>query len=394
LVIFIYALYVLLSTLTLIRGAQQHIGIRSTQMRFVLGSAAIGFVGGSTNFPLWYDFMLPPYGNVIVFVYLLMVGYGIYNQHIKGISIDVLKTFVLVLLTASFSLFYVFGLAAWSILTGKPASIIGYWIHGVTSFFVVSFLFWSIPKTKNVIEQSLELLFRKDRLSTVYRLETFLSEISSFTDTSRIFSETCEELRAILNVSGVTLYYRGDFETSFTCSHQSGFFPVNPKTIYFELTDPLVAQFNKKMECIDPNQIFDESSPELEARLVDLKRSLDPSLFIPIFAGRKFYGMIISGKPRKDASWSSDQNSLLFALGAQVGLNLQARELERKSNEVDKLVALGTMAAGLSHEIRNPLVSVQTFASMLASDKPLDRVGGDFKKVFLRDVNQIGRAHV
>jgi signal transduction histidine kinase len=99
--------------------------------------------------------------------------------------------------------------------------------------------------------------------------------------------------------------------------------------------------------------------------------------------------MIIVGKPMDEISLPSDQYSLLFAVGAQVGLNLQARELERKSNEVDKLVALGTMAAGLSHEIRNPLVSVQTFASMLAADKPLHRIGAEFKQVLFRDVKRI-----
>ena len=389
LVISVYAIYILLSVMTLLAGAKRHIGMRSTQMRFVLGSALIGFIGGSTNFPLWYDIRLPPYGNVIVFVYLLMVGYGIYNQHIKGISVDVFKTFILVLLTASFSMFYVFGVGIFALLSGESVSITSYWIHGIVSFFVVSFLFWAIPKTKNIIEHVLELLFRKERLSTFARLESFSAGISSFTDTSRIFSQTCEALHAILNVSGVALYNRGDFETSYTCSHRCGSFPVEPDSVRFELTDPLVLRFNFRMECIDPDQIFEDLTPEQEERLVELKGLFDLSLILPVFAGHKLYGMIILGRPSDGLSWSPDQNSLLFAVGAQVGLNLQARELERKSNEVDKLVALGTMAAGLSHEIRNPLVSVQTFASMLASDKPLNRIGGEFRKVLIRDVKRI-----
>lgn len=389
LVIIIYGVYVLISALTLMRGANRHIGMRSTQMRFVLGSAAIGFIGGFTNFPLWYDIMLPPYGNVIVFIYLLMVGYGIYNQQIKGISVDVFKTFILVLLTASFSMFYVLGVGALSIVTDKPVPITTYWIHGISCFFLVSFLFWAVPKTKKFIEHVLELLFRKDRLSTVAKLEAFSSGISSLNDTSRIFAQTCEELHAILNVSGVALYYRGDFETSYTLSNRSGFFPGGSESTRFELDDPLIDRFSLRMEYIDPDQIFDELASKLEERLVELKQLFDFSLIFPIFAGRKLYGFIILGSPMGDAFWSSDQNSLLFAIGAQAGLNLQARELERKSNEVDKLVALGTMAAGLSHEIRNPLVSVQTFASMVAADRPLNRIDAEFKQVLLRDVKRI-----
>lgn len=230
LVISIYALYVLLSALTLMRGAREHIGMRSTQMRFVLGSAAIGFIGGSTNFPLWYDIMLPPYGNVIVFIYLLMVGYGIYNQDIKGISVDVFKTFILLLLTASFSMFYVVGTAVLSIITEQPITITSYWIQGITCFFVVSFLFWAVPKIKKTIEHGLELLFRKDRLSTVARLEAFSAEISGITDTHLIFSRICEKLHSILNVSAVALYHRGDFETHYTSNHTCGSFPAGHLT--------------------------------------------------------------------------------------------------------------------------------------------------------------------
>jgi len=389
LVIALYVVYVTLSAITLFFGAKQHIGIRPSQMRFVFGSAAIGFVGGSTNFPLWYDISLPPYGNVIVFIYLLMVGYGIYNQHIKGISVDVFKTFILVLLTASFAMFYVLGLAVYSILTSEQVSITSYWTHGITCFFVVSLLFWAVPKIRNWIEHVLALLFRKDRLSTVARIEHFSSEITALTDTNKIFTKTCEELHAIFNLSGVALYHRGDFETSYTCNYQAGDYDMDPKLNEFELSDPLVARFDLRMECIDPNQIFDEMSQELEERLVELKQLYHLSLAVPIFAGRQLYGIIILGRSKDDAFWTSEQISLLFAVGGQIGLNLQARELERKSNEVDKLVALGTMAAGLSHEIRNPLVSVQTFASMLAAGKPLSRISDEFKQVLVRDVKRI-----
>ena len=53
----------------------------------------------------------------------------------------------------------------------------------------------------------------------------------------------------------------------------------------------------------------------------------------------------------------------------QLELSEKNRQLERKT----RLAALGEMAAGMAHEIRNPLGGIQLYASMLdkdVSDRP------------------------
>ncbi|MEM8867447.1 MAG: ATP-binding protein, partial [Verrucomicrobiota bacterium] len=122
---------------------------------------------------------------------------------------------------------------------------------------------------------------------------------------------------------------------------------------------------------------------------VEVKRALDISIIVPIFANHEVHGLIFIGQPKTARVTADEEISILFSIGAQIGINQRTRDFERRSNEMDKLVALGTMAAGLAHEIRNPLVSVQTLASVLKSGKSLETVPEDFRNILLRDIKRI-----
>jgi signal transduction histidine kinase len=81
--------------------------------------------------------------------------------------------------------------------------------------------------------------------------------------------------------------------------------------------------------------------------------------------------------------------SLLDAIGLQIGLNLRARQLERRASQTEKLISLGTLAAGLAHELRNPLVSIQTFSALLKERGTELDFQQEFSAVVQRDVNRI-----
>lgn len=389
LVVAIFVIYVVLSAYTLNWGSRRHLGIRTSQMRFVLGSSAIGFIGGCTNFPLWYDIPIPPYGNLIVFIYLLMVGYGIYNRRISGIYVDLFKSFIYVLLAASLSMFYVLGRVLFATFLGEDVSQSSYWVHGSMAFLLSIILFWGIPRLRARTEQTLEQIFRKDKLTTVAQLEALPSRMSHLSEETEIFKVTCNSLADILSISGAASYTRSSFGSSYKCVYSCGEIAEKAADLDLALEDPLVSLLSEKPECIVLDQLYGEMSEALEERLVALRDRLGLAVVIPVMVGDELRSLIMMGRGKRNKVWTSEHISLLYAVGSQIGLKLQARDLERKSNEVDKLVALGTMAAGLSHEIRNPLVSIQTLASMIKAGKNVDSMPADFRDVLVRDVNRI-----
>jgi signal transduction histidine kinase len=64
----------------------------------------------------------------------------------------------------------------------------------------------------------------------------------------------------------------------------------------------------------------------------------------------------------------------------------QSREMVQRS---DRLSAIGTMAAGLAHEIRNPLVSIRTFTQLLPERIEDDEFRNQFLDLTLSEVDRI-----
>jgi PAS domain S-box-containing protein len=65
------------------------------------------------------------------------------------------------------------------------------------------------------------------------------------------------------------------------------------------------------------------------------------------------------------------------------------RELEAQLRRSDRLAGLGTMAAGLAHEIKNPLASLRTFTSLVSRKFDDPRFRGTFEKVVPRELERI-----
>jgi two-component system nitrogen regulation sensor histidine kinase GlnL len=63
---------------------------------------------------------------------------------------------------------------------------------------------------------------------------------------------------------------------------------------------------------------------------------------------------------------------------AMIHNQTQIKRLERNVQRADRLSSIGTLAAGMAHEIKNPLVSIKTFTQLLPSRFD----DGDFRKTF------------
>jgi signal transduction histidine kinase len=95
---------------------------------------------------------------------------------------------------------------------------------------------------------------------------------------------------------------------------------------------------------------------------------------IPLRINERLTGFIALGANKDFRIFSSEDLQLLDAVasGASVALenawlSRQLRRSEAVLERANRLSSLGTLAAGIAHEIRNPLVAVKTFLDLLPS---------------------------
>ncbi|MBI4134828.1 MAG: hypothetical protein HY471_01830 [Candidatus Sungbacteria bacterium] len=71
----------------LLRAYARAHGSRKAQIFYILLGTVLGFGGGATNFFLWYNVAIPPYGNILVSLFPFLLGYAILKHQLFDVRV-------------------------------------------------------------------------------------------------------------------------------------------------------------------------------------------------------------------------------------------------------------------------------------------------------------------
>jgi two-component system sensor histidine kinase HydH len=122
--------------------------------------------------------------------------------------------------------------------------------------------------------------------------------------------------------------------------------------------------------------------------------SLNGSVVLAVVGEEQLLGMLALRDERLREAYSSDEIELFRGVAASIGVTLQNSQVYERMKERDRLAALGQMAAGLAHEIRNPLGSIKGAAQYLV--EPMGAQGADhstkeFLDIIVEEVNRLNK---
>ena len=117
--------------------------------------------------------------------------------------------------------------------------------------------------------------------------------------------------------------------------------------------------------------------------------TLSADLTFAFMAGDRLIGFMNLRDDRTEEAFSSYEISLFASITAQVTTAVENSELVRKLKDRDRLSALGEMATGMAHEIRNPLGAVKSAAQLLSPDAQ-DEESKSLLNVIIDETNRLG----
>lgn len=384
-----FVVYTLLSLWLLWKHSRDGSTPAARQLRYIMLALVIGFVGGATNFPLWFDIPIPPVGNGVVLVYTAMMAHAIVKYRLPEISIDLAKGMVYSCLALTLSVFYVVVYATGSYLFGAPFGSLDLARQFFTGMVVIGVFLWLSPRLKVEADRLMEQTLFKGRYLHRGQLKDLATRIFTITDEARLFSESAAAIARALHVDHAAIYFRAELQAGYTLRAAVGYARHEsiPEIVPDQHALPLLLQHERTAVVYQEAELAPVSRPPDAIR--QLRDTFRFEALVPIHGHDNLLGFLLLGHPKRDGFFDDLDLSMVETLCLQIGLAVRSRQLERRTNQTEKLISLGTLAAGLAHELRNPLVSIKTFTDLLKEHGTDPEFQQGFLQVMSRDVKRI-----
>jgi len=386
--------YILLGLLILIRTYKNTIGVERLQVKYcLLGMFFTSSIGLLSNLFL-------PMAGVSKFNWLgpsltmIMVGfttYSILKHRLMDINIVLKKgtTYILLLLLLFIPSFLLI-LLGQKIFYGKINYLFTVMMFSV--LFLAAILFHRIkPGTEKAVEH---LLF-KNRYNYRETLGKFSKAMVNIFDLQSLSGRIIETITQTMGVDKASLFLLDDEKRGYDLFESKNIKMPTP-TPLLPQGAPLPGYLQKMGEIIVREELAKGANiPELNG-VIQQMSLLEAEVSIPLISKRQLIGIInLSHKFNKDVYYQEDIE-LLTTLANQTAIAIEnARLFEdlKKSKSyirrADRLASLGTLTAGLAHEIRNPLVAIKTLTQLLPERLEDEEFRNHFLSIAAGEVDRI-----
>ncbi|MFA6217612.1 MAG: ATP-binding protein [Candidatus Omnitrophota bacterium] len=321
----------------LIKNYRNFAGLKRQQVKYVLLSILIGYGGGSTNYFLWYDIHIPPYGNILVPLFVGMMAYAVIRLRMMDISIILTRTGIF--------------LIVYTLVLGVP-----FWIGTITKSWLISTSIAVIlaslgPIIFQILRKRAEALILQEQRHYHNILTELSATLTLIKDLDRLLKLIVYRVARAVKVKFACIYLATDghkFVQKFPY-FKFGFVPQLPLDILD--TSAVLSYIKQKRKPI----FFEELTLELKNVF-----NLHSGLIVPAFVRDRLLGFLILGPKQSGAVYTEEDAAVFGVLANQMALAIENTEFITESQKTqaqlfaaERMASMGTMAGGMSHQLNN-----------------------------------------
>jgi two-component system NtrC family sensor kinase len=387
------------SVFTLARHARETSGLERARARYFLVAAAAlwismvhdaaGAAVGDTLLPAAASPMMArPWVPPVSALWALITAYALVRDRLADLGAALRRSLVrmitLTLLTVPFVYLLVEAEEAFS-----GARYLRFSIVSLLAFAAAAFL---VPPIRQIANERLDRLLGARSTRHRRALLDFSKESARFTDASELIARARFELTANFRLSAADVLLhdgRGSFDTA-DGWRMPGAAPDAA------VTADLVAYFRQARAPVIAEEIRARVASPIAARAAAALSLAGASAAFELRTAESREGILLLGSRTDGEPFSIEDVETLTILSHQLASALQNARLAadlQQSREViartERLSAIGTLAAGLAHEIRNPLVSIRTFTQLLPERLDDPEFRSRFLDLTLAEVDRI-----
>lgn len=377
--------------------------VEKARIRYLMIGGFVATTMALTDFLPRLGVAFPTIGNVLSILYLYFLSQTLFRYRLLDLNELVGKMFVLGSLVGILTVVY--GLLLVWLGGGQQQGL--FILNTVVASFVILILFEPV---RTLLENVINRWVVSERYELRYRMDNLRRELMNVIDVRDMVRRVLASLEESRRVTQAAIYL---LDVDGSGYDLAGFIGGGPKPVdrldvitrraFFDRlrSGPVMIEaLERELQQLEGFEAGDAPTKEVET-LDSIGRTLaemQGSLAVAIVGGDRDQELVIGVLALRDErlrnAFGLEDLDLFRQLAAQAAIIIENSRVYERMKERDRLAALGEMAAGLAHEIRNPLGAIKGAAQLLVDSEGKPVSGQDapeFISIIVEEVNRLNR---
>jgi signal transduction histidine kinase len=375
----------------LVYRARREAGYMGTQLSYFAAAWFVIFLTtNSIIVPMEYDINIQPFGFFIMPLNLILIGYVMSQARLADFNVVIARGLLYTVTLIAVALLCLLFIGAVTLLApglmGPPQTLFAVAMVLVIGLVLAIALPQFLPQAERLVQSRLF----GERMDYQEKLTGLTKELSALPTVDQTLAAVVNALQTHMQLSRVLVLIEDPLSGLFKLEAENGLrADETADGLNLREDAAIIQHLARKQDALVREELPRLVTPAEQRALEGELDRLRVTVCVPMTLDNKLMGLIgLGGKLNQEMFYVSDLR-LLTNLATEVGLAIKYRRMEDQVVRKNRLVELGTIAAGVAHEIRNPLASIRTFAQLLPERSNDVEFQTEFSKLVLKDVDRV-----